>query len=287
MLVCLLVLSFAVGLTYAQSPATPPAAKVTNDVVYGTAGGVKLRLDASVPAGAGPHPAVILVHGGAWQAGDKTNFRALFDPLSRAGYAWFSINYRLAPKATIPEAAKDVEAAVQWVQDNAVQYNIDPKRVALLGESAGGHLVELVAARTPNDSPLRPSAVVALYAPSDLSALADSLQATGMNIQPLLKTLLGRTTMDAATKALLREASPVTHVRAGLPPFLLLHGTADRLVPVAQSIAFKAACEAAGVPCELITVRNGPHGMMFWNAMDPSYKGKILAFLDQQLRVTR
>lgn len=291
--VAAVVLGLCSGLVHAQ-PATRPAATppattrpastVTKDVVYGEVGGVKLRLDASVPAGSGPFPAVVLVHGGAWKYGDKNNFVSLFDPLTHAGYAWFSINYRLAPKHPFPACADDVETAMKWVKQHAKDYNIDPDRVALLGESAGGHLVELVAARSDKDSAARPAAVVAMYAPSDLPALAVSAEAHGMVIGPILAAVFGRDTLDEKTQQLLRDASPLTYVKAGLPPFLLLHGTADQLVPMSQSTAFQTACRAVGVPCDLVTVKGGPHGMVMWNLIDPSYKAKIVDFLDSKLK---
>ena len=285
--IALFVLALTAGLASAGPPATRPASTFTQDVVYGHAGGATLRLDSSVPAGDRPKngwPAVVLVHGGAWQAGDKTHFRSLFDPLTRAGFAWFSVNYRLAPKFPFPACVDDVETAVAWVNAHAAEYQIDPDRVALLGESAGGHLVELVAARAKDGSAARPAAVVALYAPSDLSALADYTKSRGISLTPLLSAIFGRPTLDETTARLLREASPLTYVHPGLPPFLLLHGSGDQLVPLAQSVAFQAACQAVGVPCDLVTVRNGPHGMMLWNLIDPTYKDKILAFLTETLK---
>ena len=272
------------GLVAAREPATQPSATITRDIVYGTADGVSLRLDAAIPDTPGPHAAVVMVHGGAWQAGDKTHFRSLFEPFSRAGYAWFSINYRLAPKYKFPACVDDVETAIRWVKAHAAEYHVDPDRIALLGESAGGHLVELVAARAAADSPLRPAAVVALYAPSDLPALATSNLARGMNVTPILKALFGRSEIDADAITQLKAASPLTYVHAGLPPFLLLHGTSDLLVPIGQSIAFQSACQAVGVPCDLVTIRNGPHGMMLWNLIDPTYKQRILTFLDKTLK---
>ena len=283
-----LILTLTCGLVVAAPPAakpsTQPAAKVTRDVVFATPAGVKLKLDVSVPATPGPHPAVILVHGGAWQAGDKTNFRALFQPLTDAGYAWFSINYRLAPKFTIPACVEDVETAVTWVKAHAAEYDIDPDRVALLGESAGGHLVELVAARSAEHSPVRPAAVVAFYAPSDLPALAVSSEAHGIAVGSMFSKLFGHAELDETATKLMRDASPLTYVKAGLPPFLLLHGTADTLVPIAQSTAFQAACRAVGVPCDLVTVQGGTHGMILWNLIDQSYKAKVLKFLDQTMK---
>lgn len=274
-----LTLLLTCGLALA-GPTTAPT--VRRDVVYGRAGGVDLKLDAVVPAGSGPHPAVILVHGGAWQAGDKTHFHALFAPLMNGGLATFSINYRLAPRYPFPACIDDVETAIKWVKEHATEYDVDPARVALLGESAGGHLVELVAGRATKDSNTQTAAVVAMYAPSDLKALADFLQSHGAAIGPSLNALFGRTTLDATTLALIRDASPVTHVHAGMPPFLLVHGTADRLVPFSQSVSFAAALKAVGVPVELVPVAGGAHGMIFWGS-DTSYKDKIVAFLTKTL----
>src|SRR3954464_1641361 len=108
------------------------------DVEFAHPGGARLTLDAHIPDGAGPFPAAILVHGGGWVAGDKEQYITyIFQPLSDAGFAWFSINYRLAPKYTFPADADDVEAAVRWIKENAARYHVDPKRIALIGESAG------------------------------------------------------------------------------------------------------------------------------------------------------
>src|SRR5216683_5043170 len=118
------------------------------DVVYAAVNGARLTLDAHVPDGAGPFPAAILVHGGGWVAGDKEQYITyIFEPLSNAGFAWFSINYRLAPNYTFPADAEDVEEAIRWVKAKAAKYHVDASRIALIGESAGGHLVSFVGAR--------------------------------------------------------------------------------------------------------------------------------------------
>src|SRR5579872_3712803 len=117
-------------------------ARMLKDVVYGHAGGMDLTLDASIPEGIGPFPAAVLVHGGGWVAGDKQQYITyIFQPLSDAGFAWFSINYRLAPQYKFPADADDVEAAIRFVKANAAKYKSDPQRISLIGESAGGHLV--------------------------------------------------------------------------------------------------------------------------------------------------
>ena len=132
------------------------------DVEYGQVDGVQLTLDAHVPDGDGPFPAAILVHGGGWVAGDKQQYITyIFQPLSDAGFAWFSINYRLAPQFKFPTDGDDVESAIRFVRANAAKYKVDPSRIALIGESAGGHLVSYVGARNQADS--RVAAVVSMY----------------------------------------------------------------------------------------------------------------------------
>ncbi|HLK34230.1 MAG TPA: alpha/beta hydrolase, partial [Terriglobales bacterium] len=138
------------------------SARILKNVVYGHVGGVDLTLDANIPDGAGPFPAAVLVHGGGWVAGDKQQYITyIFQPLSAAGFAWFSINYRLAPQYHFPAPAEDVEQAIRFVKAHAADYRIDPRRMALIGESAGGHLVSYVGARNQPGSQL--AAVVSLY----------------------------------------------------------------------------------------------------------------------------
>jgi alpha-L-fucosidase 2 len=255
------------------------------DVEYGNAGGESLKLDAYVPDGAGPFPAVILVHGGGWTAGDKSGgprkalIAPMQEPLERAGFAWFSINYRLAPKHRYPACIDDIETAIRWVKKHASEYRVDPKRIALSGESAGGHLVALAAVRA--DESTRLAAIVPFYGVFDLAARVKP----GEPLMPNYTALFGRETADAQAIALLREASPITQVKAGLPPFLLLHGTADNRVPFDQSLRMQARLREAGVPCELITIKEGAHGMTGWPALAPDFKDRVVAWLARTMNV--
>ncbi len=258
-------------------PARSLAALRATDVEYGTAEGGSLKLDLSIPEGSGPFPAAILVHGGGWQGGDKQRQVApLFQPLNERGLAWFSINYRLAPEHKYPGSVDDVESAIRWVKAHAADYRIDPRRLVLVGESAGGHLVALVATR--QSSGCEVAAVVPFYAPVNL--LFDP-NAIGKSAP--LNAYFGITEDNAAARAILREASPFFHVKAGLPPFLLVHGTADKLVAYDQSVKFEEALRAAGVPCDLITVGDGGHGMGTWDRRNLAYKDDLLAWLDRHL----
>ena len=254
--------------------ATTARADLKTDVVYGEAAGEKLLLDAFTPEGRGPFPVCILVHGGGWVQGDKhNNFRTLLPPLGEAGFAWFSINYRLAPKHRYPACVEDVETAIRWVKAHAADYNADPKRIALIGESAGGHLVSLVAVRAKPDT--RVAAVVPFYSPNDLE-----LQARNNLRTPAWATaLFGITTMDDAAAKVIRDASPSTHITAGLPPFLLVHGTDDTRVAVDQSRQFQVKLQALGNPCDLLLVQGVGHGMVTWEKANTRYKTQLFEWL--------
>jgi len=114
------------------------------DVVYRTVDGVSLALDIYLPRTSGPHPAVLLVHGGGWHGGDKRSFAAYGRILAREGFAAFSVNYRLAPQFHYPAALEDLRCAVKWVREHAGDWGVDPGRIAAVGSSAGGHLVALL-----------------------------------------------------------------------------------------------------------------------------------------------
>lgn len=258
-------------------------AAVQTDIEYGTASGVSLRLDASVPDGPGPHPAVILVHGGGWSGGDKDGgpkkgyMAPMHEPLSAAGFAWFSLNYRLAPAHRHPAQVEDVETAIRWVKAHATEYRLDPRRIALSGESAGGHLVALAAVRA--DDSTRVAAVVPFYGVFDI--VTEAKRRNG--VMPSFTKLFGRERLDDPMLQLMHDASPINAVKPGLPPFLLLHGDADQTVSYQQSVAMQARLRAAGVTCELITIKGGPHGMLPWPSLAPDFKSRVIIWLQATL----
>ncbi len=253
-------------------------AELKTDIEYARAGGTNLMLDAFVPEGSGPFPACILVHGGGFTKGDKVNnFKPLFEPLSQAGLAWFSINYRLAPQSRYPACVEDVDTAIRWVKAHAAKFKVDPKRIALIGESAGGYLVSLAGVRANADT--RVAAVVPFYAPHDIESRVR--QSPGIPVW--VEALFGLTELNDAAWKILREASPTTGVREGLPPYLLIHGTKDDKVPLDQSVKFQEKMKAAGNVCDMIAVEGGAHGMRTWEKLDPSYKEKLVAWLERTL----
>jgi acetyl esterase len=222
------------------------------------------------------------VHGGAWVAGDRRwNVEPLFDPLSDAGFAWFSINYRLTTNiAEFGVAIDDVVTAVRFVRAHAAEYGVDPCRIALVGESAGGQLAAMAALRL--DPTEQVQTVVALYAPTDLVSLAKDSD----YIPKSLRDSVRGTPWEGLVLAGLAELSPVNQVRSGMPPFLLIHGTSDALVPYSQSVTFCERLRAAGDNCDLFAVPGGGHGIRWWEAypkLAQPYKRKMVDWLQQQL----
>ncbi|HYP17210.1 MAG TPA: alpha/beta hydrolase [Opitutus sp.] len=262
-------------------------AAVRQDIVYGEAAGEPLLLDAHVPDGPGPFPIAILVHGGGWSRGDKSgldepskgaDITPWFTWLSAAKFTWFSINYRLAPKHRWPACFEDLQSAIRWVKTHAADFKGDPRRIALFGHSSGGHLVCLAGALA--DEETRVQAIVGFAPVTDLEA--DAVHRGGLS--PSLQNLLGRpANLTPDTLARLRELSPITHAKPGLPPVLLLHGDADRTVPFAQSTAFQARLHASGGRCDLPTIPDGPHGLVPWSQFAPDYPERMIAWLRDAL----
>ena len=262
----------------APAPPCPPPARFERDVEYARPGGESLRLDACLPAGKGPFPAAILVHGGGWIGGDRTQAaRALLQPLTKAGIAWLAVSYRLAPRHTYPAPVEDVLAALRWTRKNARRLRLDPRRLALVGESAGGHLVADAAVRMTEGS--RVAAIVPFFAPVDLES--DTDRRGGLSRS--MRALFGRTDFDEAARQALRDGSPLRRVHPGLPPFLLVHGTADMSVPYEQSVRMQKALREAGVSCDLISVPDGTHGTREWDERLPGWADQVVAWLVERI----
>jgi acetyl esterase len=261
--------------------APPAPAGPRNNIEYGRVGPTSLRLDADIPPGRGPFPAAIIVHGGAWVTGDRRfNVEPLFQPLTQAGFVWFSISYRLADNvAVFGDAIQDVQQAIRFVRAHAAEYRIDPDRIALIGESAGAQLAAM-AALDGDTSPVR--AVVSLYGPTDLVSLAR----TSVQIPDSLRRSVQGTPFGSLLLAGLAQLSPINHVRADMPPFLLIHGTSDALVPFQQSVDFYEKARQAGARCDLYPVTGGGHGLLWWDADHlTAYKQHMVSWLEKQMDV--
>jgi acetyl esterase len=261
---------------------------VQKDVEYRNIDGKKLTLDASVPEGDGPFPAVILVHGGSWARGDKRSYVApLFDTLTQAGFVWFSIDYRQTPEFQFPAPTEDVMAAIQWVWANAPKYKVSVSRVVLLGESAGGQMAGYVGARY--GKVLGLAAVVDMYGPNDMLAQGARAKAQSEHPQPgnkspsMLPEYLGIKEWNEDATNRMREASPIAWVSKDMPPFLCIHGTADEQVPYEQSPKMCEAIKKAGGVCDLQTVKDGVHGMGGWKT---EWKPQLIDWLRKTLQLS-
>jgi pectinesterase len=260
------------------APACPAPARLVRGLEFARRGTESLRLDLCTPAGRGPFPAAVLVHGGGWIGGDRSQAaRALTGPLTKAGIAWLAVDYRLAPRYTYPAPVEDVLDALRFAHQNARRLRLDARRLALVGESAGGHLVTDAAMRMTEETSV--AAVVPFFAPVDLES--DSDRRGGLSVS--MRALFGRAVLDEAARAALREASPIRRVHEGLPPFLLVHGTADMSVPFEQSVRLQARLREAGVACDLLTVPDGTHGTRGWQERLPGWADRVVAWLARSL----
>lgn len=249
--------------------------KRSADIEYAKVGGESLRLDASVPEGEGPFPIAILIHGGGWGSGDKAqDFGALEKPLTDAGFTRFSINYRLAPQNRWPACFEDVQAAIHWVREHAAEYKGDPKRIALIGYSAGGQLAMLAAMRADEGSKVQ--AVVGLAPAAELVSDMKRRGQAGVAMRNLLDLA---EPLDDAALAKIAAISPAEEVKPGLPPFLLVQGTADQSVRHGETLAFAERLKQAKVPCELIEMKDAPHRIAEWGKFSPDYAEKVAGWL--------
>jgi alpha-L-fucosidase 2 len=165
----------------------------------------------------------------------------------------------------------------KWVKAHAAEYKVDVKRIALIGESAGGHLVSW--AGVTGEGETRVAAVVPFYAPHDLVVQVQRRKVLGG-----LGGLIGTEELNESAWQKLADISPMNHIRPGLPPFLQIHGDKDETVPISQSLNFEAKMKAAGNSCETITVAGGIHGMGGWEKLGSDYQAQMIAWLRKTLK---
>nr|MBA3296418.1 alpha/beta hydrolase [Acidobacteriota bacterium] len=248
----------------------PRAGAVLKNILYSPA--AHLSLDAFLPRTANPVPAVVVVHGGGWEAGDKVTYvTPLFEPLSRAGLAWFSIDYRLTPEFTHEDQLDDVRQAIRFVRAEHKRFNIDPARIVLVGESASGQMVAQIAAE---DASL--AGVVSFYGVYDFNAMV-----TDASPRSLLVRLFRRTVLDEAARAELRRFSPLHSAHKDMPAVLIVNGTGERLW--AQAQAFAQRLTELGVRHETIALEGAPHGMENWEGHPEwtHYKRRVVEWIQR------
>jgi len=281
-----LLMSFAVLITAMDAVAQEPT--FTN-VPYVTNGGERQQLDIYLPKNyqeTEKLPVVVWIHGGGWQSGNKDNMPGKV--LLEQGYACVSINYRLSEQAIFPAQIEDCKAAIRWLRANAKIYHFDPERIGVWGSSAGGHLVALLGTTNNKkvfdvgenlDQSSTVQAVCDLFGPTDLVTFFDMPERKNNPNNPIEKLLGGSGTEKKELAAL---ASPMTHVSKESPPFLILHGTADKLVPLSQGTLFHEALKKAGVDTEMIVANGLGHDRVAFTA--PEKMNDIVAFFNKHLK---
>jgi acetyl esterase/lipase len=238
----------AVGLVGARTAPEPVRSEL--NVRYGGSAAAPLLLDAFHPHGVHRAPALILVHGGGWTAGDRSSLAPTARRLAGLGFATFSIDYRLAPAAPFPAGAEDVGRAIAWVRRHARRFDLDPSRVGLIGSSAGANLALLAAFRRPDLI----RAVVSWSAPTDL--LAFFRQSRDDHVLAAIRTYVGCAPTRCAGRY--RAASPLGLVRKGDPAVLVVNSTHE-IVPLAQARALSTRLTSAGVANRLVVLPGTRH----------------------------
>lgn len=247
---------------------------VLTDLVFTERTGFRpLSLDLHLPEGLSEGeaaPVVLFLHGGGWRLGSRRMFvphrsaEETFGRITAAGFAVASADYRLSGEARFPAPVEDVLAAIDWLRDHGAEHGLDATRIVAWGESAGAHLAALAAL----DERAGLAGVVDWYGPSDLTALGGQLfpgDPARFDEDPTTREagLLGGAV--ATRMEIARDASPALQAHAGAPPFLILHGEADHLVPFAQSRALADALAGVGADVELVPVPGASH---FWQGVD-------------------
>jgi len=240
--------------------------KTAKDIEFGKVGQRPLLLDMFLPQRpiASPVPAVIWIHGGGWRKADKCTYDWSYH-LAQNGFPVFNPNYRLSWEASFPAAVEDCKCAVRWLRANATRYDIDPKRIGVRGNSAGGHLAMMVGYADGlegeggwGEFSSRVQAVGSCYGPSDLVSFYKDHRSAPNAREICSQFLNGSLSENPRTY---RLASPVNHVKKGDPPLLMMHGELDPRVPIAQSELMLEACRQVGVEATLIRVKGAGHGL--------------------------
>lgn len=294
---CLVLVAFT-------SEAAPAQTPDTTNVIYGMHYGTALLMDVAYPDSANGY-GVLLLPGTGWHGDgsyDATSLKDRGGPwdhlegvLAESGYTTFTINYRTAPAFRYPAAVTDARRAVRFVRQHADRFGVVEEPVGAIGGSSGGHLVSLLGVLD-GDSLARADrvgkrsakvqCVVALYAPHDF--LAEKLLA-GISGQ-VISSFIGHpppppgadSAMVAAWRPAYREASPITHISEGDAEFLLVHGTADQVVPVQQSMRMRDSLARAGIPVAFHRLNGVDHGPM--RPDEYRYRERLIPWLDRCLK---
>jgi acetyl esterase/lipase len=250
----------ALGQGYSTSIST--AYRVTPNITYLTANNFEAKLDVYARSDATtPQPTMIWIHGGGWTGGNKEGATFSLLPYMEMGWNVVNVEYRLAKVSLAPAAVEDCLCALRWVIRNAKQYGFDTNKIVVSGGSAGGHLALTTAMipasagldrECPGTDELKVAAVVDWYGITDVADLLD-----GANMKTYAVQWMG--SMPNRVE-IAKRVSPLTYVRAGVPPIISIQGDQDPVVPYSHSVRLQDALKKVGVDGELVTIPGGKHG---------------------------
>lgn len=243
-------------------------AKILRDIEYARTGEHSLKLDLYLPTNQVKPVMLVWVHGGAWRSGSRSGM-----PLGKiveSGYAIASVDYRLSPEARFPAQIHDIKAAIRFLRGHAASWHLPADRIVIAGDSAGGHLAALVGVSNNHadlegavgDDRTQSSAVqgiISFYGAANLTTILSQSTPHGLSVRvPALELLLGG--QPTNVPSLTRLASPVFHIDAQDPPFLLFHGDQDPQMPINQSHELQGAYETAKLPVKFEVIHGAAHG---------------------------
>lgn len=282
-----------------------PPIRLNSDFVYSETFNnmgrpIKLSMDVIQPFSPDPLPAVLFVTGGGFMDAPKTKFIGQRVDMARAGYVVASIDYRVVPMVTFPGMLEDVKSAVRYMRANAKKFGIDPERIAIMGESAGGYLAAIAA--TTNgmkdfdkganlDYSSDVQAAIDLYGLSDLTRVAADFsperqkkhqseaipEAMLVNGVPFMEGGSIQSNLEKAA-----YANPLTHISDKTPPFLLMHGDKDPIVSPSQTKILHEALIDKGIDSTRYVVQGADHAGFLW--YQPEIMEKVIGFLDDNLK---
>lgn len=263
----------------------PKTIKVEKDIVYGQGGKYKLKLDLYSPKEIKETtPGLVFIHGGGWSKGKRTDYHYYGVKFAEQGYVVATVSYRLSGTAPFPAAVQDCKCAVRWMRANAKKLKVDPKRIGVVGGSAGGHLAMMVG-YSPDVESLegdggnaevssKVKTVVNFYGPADLTT-------KNASTFPLVTNFLNKSIKNDPET--FRLASPIKHVTKDDPPTMVIHGTLDFLVGVSQSDNLVKKLKETGVKTEYLRLDGWPHALDMSQPMNDYCRKNILEFLKTHL----
>jgi len=294
-----LLTSFSILLAWSLAAQQP----VETNVVFGSHSGLALLMDVYRPPSSNGY-GIVVIPGSGWHTElgysarllkESKEFLTHIQKLNAAGYSTFVVTHRAAPRFKFPAAVEDVQRAVRYVRQHAARYGINKDRIGALGGSSGGHLVSMLGTLDGKGNPDDPDGVeqqsskvqcvVALYPATDMAKVDTPFGSVTVTAFLGMRAPRNNAALTQLDAKLYWDASPVNHVTADDPPFLLIHGDGDKIVPYNQSELMEAALKKAGVAVKLVRVPGGGHGSSFPGATETmDWAGQAVQWFDAHLR---